>query len=313
MDSRQLKHFRKIIEHGSMSAAARSLGIAQPSLSQLVRTLEGTLGVELLMRSARGVLATEAGEQLYHYACRIETLLEDARSDVVNVGSRPAGRVTFGMPPSISMALSIPMAETLRVEMPDIQFCATEAMSGHLREWVMSGEIDLAILYDNAGLGDCVSELLLTEELWVYSAPEDWPFGTPPGAPVDLRDVIAQDLVLPSRRHGLRTFIDQAARSEQAEPYVTIEMDSLPQILSLVARGSAYTIISPAAVFEMVNEGKLIGSPIQNPRLSRKLYLVRSASARITAASRATEACCREVVGDLVTRGFWQAQLPQVE
>nr|WP_309503953.1 LysR family transcriptional regulator [uncultured Roseovarius sp.] len=313
MDSRQLKHFRKIVEHGSMSAAARSLGIAQPSLSQLVRNLEASLGVELLMRSARGVSATEAGDRLYNYACRIETLLEDARSEVINVGSRPAGRVTFGMPPSISMALSIPMAETLRVELPEIQFCATEGMSGHLREWVMSGEIDLAILYDNTGLGDCMAEFLLTEELWVYSAPDLWPFKTPPGTPVDLRDVIAQDLVLPSRRHELRKFIDQAARNERPEPIVTIEMDSLPQILSLVARGSAYTVISPAAVFGMVQEGKLIGSPIRNPSLSRKLYLVRTAAARITAATRATETCCREVVGDLVTRGFWQAELPQTE
>ncbi len=313
MDSRQLKHFRKIVEHGSMSAAARNLGIAQPSLSQLVRNLEASLGVELLMRSARGISVTEAGERLYQYACRIENLLEDARADVTNVGLRPAGRVTFGMPPSISMALSIPMAETLRVELPEIQFCATEGMSGHLREWVMSGEIDLAILYNNTGLGDCVSELLLTEELWGYSAPDDWPFRTPPGAPVDLGDVIAQDLVLPSNRHGLRTFIDRAARGERSELSVAIEMDSLPQILSLVARGSAYTVISPAAVFEMVHEGKLIGSPIQNPRLSRKLYLVRSAATRITAATRATEDCCRKVVGDLVTRGFWQAELPQPE
>lgn len=293
-----------------MSGAARNLGIAQPSLSQLVRNLEASLGVELLIRSARGIAATEAGERLYHYACRIENLLEDAKSDVINVGRTPAGRVTFGMPPSIGMALSIPMAETLRLEKPEIQFCATEAMSGHLRGWVMNGEIDLAILYDNSNLGECTADFLLTEDLWFYSAPEYWPFETPPGAPVEFSDAVTHDLVLPSKRHGLRIFIDQAGRSERPDPNVTIEMDSLPQIKSLVARGSGYTIISPAAVFDLVSDGKLVGSPIENPRLSRKLYLVRSARNRITAASRATEDCCREVVDDLVTRGFWQADLP---
>lgn len=312
MDSRQLHNFRRIVEHGSMSAAARNLGIAQPSLSQLVRNLEASLGIELLVRSARGISATEAGERLYEYACRIERLLEDAHSDVIDVGSTPAGRVTFGMPPSVSLALSIPMAETLRLEMPDIQFCATEAMSGHLREWVMSGEIDMAILYDNSNLGDCTSEFLLTEELWVYSAPEDWPWSEPPGtAPVEFTQVLAQELVLPSKRHGLRKFIDTVAREAGHDAKVTIEMDSLPQIKSLVALGSAYTIISPAAVFDLVSDGKLVGSPIRTPSLSRKLYLVGSGATRITAASRATEACCREVVGDLVTRGFWQANLPE--
>ena len=81
------------------------------------------------------------------------------------------------------------------------------------------------------------------------------------------------------------------------KPLVTLEMDSLPQIKSLVARGSGYTIISPAAVIDLVEDGKLLGSPIRGPRLSRKIYLVRSAVNRITAACRATEECCREVVG----------------
>ncbi len=293
-----------------MSAAARNLGVAQPSLSQLVRSLESTVGTELLLRSSGGVFPTEAGERLNDYAARIERLLEDARSEVMGIGAVPAGRVTFGMPPSICMALSIPMSETLRVELPDIQFCVTEAMTGHLREWVMSGEIDMAILYDNTGLGDCTSSFLLTEDLWFYSAADDWPFDTPPGAPIDLKDAISKDLVLPSKRHGLRIFINRAARSECSEPItVTLEMDSLPQIKSLVARGSGYTIISPAAVLDLVEDGKLLGSPIRNPRLSRKLYLVRSSVSRITAASRATEESCREVIGDLVTRGIWQANL----
>ena len=55
------------------------------------------------------------------------------------------------------MALSIPLAETVRVEMPRVHFCATEAMSGHIKEWVKSGEIDLALLYDEDGIGDVPS------------------------------------------------------------------------------------------------------------------------------------------------------------
>lgn len=313
MDSRQLKYFREIVESGSLSSAARSLGIAQPSLSQLVRNLEETLGIELLVRSARGVTATEAGERLHKHACRIDTMLQSARDDVLSVGSEPTGSVVFGMPPSVSMALSIPMAETIRLEMPQVQFTATEAMSGHLRDWVMRGEVDLALLYDDRNIGDCTSSLLVTEDLWFYSSPDDWPFETPPGEAVDLHKISATDLVLPSQRHGLRAFIDRAARSERVHLNVSIAIDSMPQIKALVARGSGYTILSPAAVHDMVSDGSLVGCPIGQPNLRRSVYLVRSCANPITLASRRTEQTCREVVSDLVARRIWQAELPSQE
>lgn len=310
MDSRQLRYFREIVDNGSMSGAARNLGIAQPSLSQLVRNLEETLGVELLVRTARGVLPTEAGQRLYHHARHIENYMESAREDVVNTGSEPSGKVLFGMPPTLSMALSIPMAETIRIEMPKVKFGAIEAMSGHLRDWIIRGEIDLALLYDITNIGDCSHSLLLTEDLWFYSSEDDWPFKTPPLEPVDLKAVLETELVLPSQRHGLRTFIERMAQSQQLEPKIAIEMDSLTQIKALVARSSGYTILSPVAVHDLVSDGTLIGSPIVNPSLRRNAYLVRSANSGVTLACRKTEDTCREVVANLVERGLWQADLP---
>ena len=293
-----------------MSEAARVLGVAQPSLSQQTRNLEEYIGNELLTRTARGVTPTEAGQLLYGHACRIAELLVQAEQEVRAVSSEPSGRVVFGLPASVSMALSIPLAETVRVEMPRVHFCATEAMSGHIKEWVKSGEIDLALLYDQDGIGDCASELILMEDLWFYAAPDDWPFETAPGEPVRLADVMQLDLVLPSRRHGLRTLIDRVAKSERLEPRVVTEMDSLQQIKALVARGSGHTILSPAAVHDLIEIGRLVGSQIVEPRMRRPVYFVHSAKTRVTAATRAIERYCRKVIEDLVRRGIWQAEFP---
>ncbi|MBO0902170.1 LysR substrate-binding domain-containing protein [Jiella sonneratiae] len=310
MDSRQLAYFRRTVESGSMSAAASVLGIAQPSLSQQIRNLETGLGVALLLRTARGVVPTEAGQILYDHACRIAGLLAAAEAEVRAVGSEPTGRVEFGMPASVSMALSIPLAETIRVEMPSVQFCAIEAMSGHIKELVTKGDIDLALLYDQEAIGDCTSDLVLTEDLWFYSAPDAWPLPTPPGQPVPLGAVTRLDLVLPSRRHGLRTLIDRITRQERLRTRIVTEMDSLQQIKALVARGSCQTILSQAAVHDLVEIGRLAGSPIVEPRIRRPVYVVRSTGRRATAATQAIEAYCREVIRDLVRRGIWQAEFP---
>src|SRR5215467_3386447 len=71
MQFRQLRYFTKVLEAGSFSRAAATIHVAQPALSQQVAELEERLGVILLVRSARGVRPTAAGEVLYREACEI--------------------------------------------------------------------------------------------------------------------------------------------------------------------------------------------------------------------------------------------------
>lgn len=309
MDSRQLGYFREIVECGSLTAAARRLAIAQPSLSQHVRNLEGELGAALLLRTAKGVVPTEAGQLLFKYAVKVTELLQQAGEEIRLTEVHPSGRVTFGLPASISMALSVPLAETVRVEMPRVQLCAIEAMSGHIRQWVGAGEIDIGLVYDLEGLSDYTSQLLLHEELYFYSAADDWPFEVPPGSPVPLDAVAALDLILPSMNHGLRLLVERMTASTGKAIRVVVEMDSLQQIKTLVARGSGYTVLSPAAVHDLTTTGALVGGPIVEPAIRRPVHLVRSTRRPVTAASRALEAICVEVIRDLVARRIWQAEL----
>ena len=71
MTLQQLTYFLAAAEHGSFSRAARALFLAQPSLSEQVRALESELGVELLVRTRRGVVLTEAGRAFRPEAERV--------------------------------------------------------------------------------------------------------------------------------------------------------------------------------------------------------------------------------------------------
>ena len=68
---RHLRYFVGIVDAGSLSRAAQTLFVAQPTLSQQMTELEDDLGVPLLLRSVRGVKPTPAGEALYREASRI--------------------------------------------------------------------------------------------------------------------------------------------------------------------------------------------------------------------------------------------------
>lgn len=311
MDIKQLRYFSAIVEAGSLSAAAARIGIAQPSLSQHVKTLEERLGVELLVRTPKGVTVTDAGEIMLAHAKTILAAVERATEEVRLSGAEAHGKVAFGLPSSVSMVLSVPLAETMRQELPNVSLRAVEAMSGFIRDWLEDGSIDLGILYDINALRHCKSHLLMREDLFFFAAPDAWPDELPRDGPLPLAAVARQELVLPSINHGLRALIERFAKANGIQLKVMVEMDSLAQIKTLVARGSVSTILAPASAHDLVETGALIGIPIIDPAIRRPVYLVRHPEKVITRASREVEKMTIEVIGDLVSRGIWKAELAE--
>lgn len=311
METRQMRLFVAIAEEGSLSAAAARIGVAQPSLSQMMKLLEEKLGVELIVRSPRGITLTDAGTTLLKHAREILEATDRGVEEVRLSGVKAVGPVAFGLPSSVSMVLSVPLAETVRLALPQVSLRVVEAMSGFIRDWMLDSSIDLGILYDVATLRHCHARLLMTEDLHFFSAPDAWPLATPPGEPVPLPLVAKEELVLPSPSHGLRSMIDRFAKDDALRLNVVLEMDALTQIKSLVARGSAYSILAPAAAHDSLAAGHLVSSRIVEPVMSRPVYLVHDRERRLTRASREVEQITIEVICDLVNRGIWTADLTE--
>lgn len=307
MDIKQLRYFIAIAEEGSLSAAAQRVNVAQPSLSQHVLSLERELGVQLLERSPRGVSLTHSGEILLAHARDIARGLDAAVAEVRQSSADPVGDVSFGLPSSVSMVLSVPLAETVRIELPKVRLRAIEAMSGFIQTWLEDMSIDIGILYDISSVRHLSHVHLMTEELQFFSGVDAWPFDSEPGSPVRLADLEQIELVLPSGHHGLRIMIERVIRSSGVRLNVATEMDALSQIKTMVARGSGHTILAPAAALDCVERGELVMAPIVEPSMVRPVYLVRNPAKPVTAASREVERITMGVNGDLIRRGIWQA------
>lgn len=312
MDIRQLRYFLAIVAEGSFSAAAQKIGVAQPSLSQHVLRLETELGVKLLDRSPRGVQLTEAGQILSQHAGRIVEALDAAIADIRERGGAPRGPVAFALPSSVGMALSVPLAETVRHEHPGIMLRAMDAMSGHVQSWLEAGVVDLGVLYNVESVRHLKVTPLLVEELYLVAAADAWPRPVDEGglarAPVTLREAAALPLVLPSRSHGLRERIEASARAVGVDLNVTIEMDSLVQIKELVARGSGYSILAHAAARKEVEAGEIVLIPIVEPVLRRTVHLVRNPARPVTRAVLEVERLTLKIVAELVDRGLWRGE-----
>lgn len=313
MDIRQLRYFVGIADRGSLSSAAGHLGVAQPSLSQHIMHIEEELGVQLLVRSTRGITLTESGKRLYHHAQGILGAVEAAVSDLREHGGELRGPVSFAFPSSVSNVLTVPLAETIRNDYPKVMLRAMDAMSGYVQAWLSEGAIDFGILYDVNAVRHLRSRPLLVENLFLVAAADAWSGAIGPGGialePVALADAIGLGLVLPHRSHGLRDMIERFADASHIRFDVALEMDSLSQIKVMVARGSAYTILAHAAVSEEIRRGELVLVPISDPAMQRTVYLVTNPARPMTRAAKAVERVAINIVVELVRKGLWLGQL----
>src|SRR3954466_4753683 len=97
-DSLDLNHvntFVRVVDAGSFTAAARTLGLPKSSVSRRVSALEGALGVRLLQRSTRKLVLTEAGRLYFERARSALGGLADANSAVADMGQEAAGKIRF--------------------------------------------------------------------------------------------------------------------------------------------------------------------------------------------------------------------------
>ena len=102
METRYLRSFLKIAETGSITRAAESLGIAQPSLSQQLLRLEDEIGVSLFSRTARGVTLTDSGRLFQEHARQLLRVVDTAVEDIRHLDDDPVGDVILAVPYSIS-------------------------------------------------------------------------------------------------------------------------------------------------------------------------------------------------------------------
>jgi DNA-binding transcriptional LysR family regulator len=112
--SRRLKlrdlHVLAVVDqHGSMARAAKELGMAQPSVSELIAGMEDNLGVQLLDRSPRGVQTTRYGRALLRRAHVAFDELSQAVREIQHLSDPSVGEVRFSCPESISASLLPPV------------------------------------------------------------------------------------------------------------------------------------------------------------------------------------------------------------
>jgi DNA-binding transcriptional LysR family regulator len=137
-----METFVRVVESGSFSAAARQLRIGQPAVSKTIAQLEDRLGVQLLLRSSRGLTPTESGQGFYERARRSIEEANEADLAARGAGAGLTGRLRFGAAITFSRLHVIPRLPLFLAEHPALTIEAV--LDDHNVDLVEEG-IDVAL------------------------------------------------------------------------------------------------------------------------------------------------------------------------
>ncbi|MGH8699750.1 MAG: LysR family transcriptional regulator [Burkholderiales bacterium] len=247
MDLKQLEYFVRVAEVGSFTRAATLLAVTQPSLSRQIRLLEVELRQTLLLRDGRGVQPTDAGSVLLKHARGMLLQADRARQDVKELRGAAVGRVVVGIPSSVGRFLSTPLAFAFREKFPRAALSILEGQT-YIMEWLSMGRVDVGIVANPLPLRGIETTPLITEPLYLVGASESPGAQLRIGTPVALKDLPKFNLLLPSRPHAIRIYLESQLAQRGLMLEVAWELDAFSTLLDLVRKGFGHAVV-PLSVF----------------------------------------------------------------
>jgi DNA-binding transcriptional LysR family regulator len=169
LDWNDVRTFLAVAEGGSLNAAARLLGMTQPTISRRMEDLEFRLGARLFQRSSRGIALTEAGEILHDRASSMARFGEAIVRDVANKDKSLAGRVRIAAPDGLASFLLMPAVPAFQMANPEIDLAVD---CGLWQESTLDGEADLTLAMTESGPSDVVSVPVATLHYQFFASKE---------------------------------------------------------------------------------------------------------------------------------------------
>ena len=300
MTLQQLTYFLAATEHGSFSAAAESLHMAQPSLSEQIRRLEAELGVPLFARAGRGLELTDAGRLLLPHAERTLDEARQASESVREVRELAGGTVAFGTFGSAHHYLLGGLVQDFRGRHPAVRVRVVGQNSSEVADAVRDGHLEAGLVVlpvDDRGLD--VRPAMREELLYVSSEPGR------ASEPMTIERLAEAPLILYDARWGSedptrRQLTERAQRAGvKLEP--TIEVEYLTAALDLAVRGLGDTVATRSIVVSRGLGRRLAVVPFDPPLLETFAFITRR-NAHLSPATRAFMAIAERRVERLAKR-----------
>lgn len=289
MLARQVRYFLAVAEHQSFTRAAEALHVSQPALSQQVRLMEESLGVQLFDRSGRTTRLTDSGEVYLQYVRRASHEFREAKRAIHDVNDLSRGALRVAVTPTFTTYLVGPLVEAFHSRYPNISLSVREISQEQMEDLLLADEVDVGIAFSRTLAPDFDLDPLLVETLALVVS-KGHPLTNETS--IKLETLSAESLVLLSAEFATRDQIDRFCEQHGIQPHVTIEANSISAVIEIVRRTRLSTLL-PATIAFAHQELKAIS--LDPDRLERTAVLMQRKDGYRSAASKAFVTLAKEV------------------
>jgi DNA-binding transcriptional LysR family regulator len=304
IDLKQIRCFVAAYEEGSFSMAAKREHCTQPGLSVYIQRLETMLAHRLFDRRARGVTPTIAGAHFYASCTDVLQSVRMAKQRMLDLAGSVAAKINVGVSPSLLKgALTRTLSHYLPTH-PYVDVRLSEAYSGTLTDWVVSGEVETAIVTKPpVHLGLETTHFFRDRIFLVTRGDGKPPRGRRPIRKRRVKELGQMKLILPSPRHNLRQVIEGAVRLGATGSGRVLEIDGMLGTFEVVRNSDWATVVAGVAVMDEVKQGRLVAEALDEPELWLDFYLVRTKDMVLSVACQEFLDLLKQQLGELA-RGW---------
>lgn len=234
LDLARLRYFVAVVEHGSLTAAARVLGLTQPSLSMAMQLLERDLGTKLLLRDRSGVTPTATGVELLRRAPDLLGLVHSVEQRLRALESGDSGAFTVGCHESLGAYFLPQFLATFLPAHPRVELQLANDTSANVRAAVISRAIDFGIVVNPLPHPELVVVSLCEDAVDVHVAVEP---GMPKRTRKQAQDRLKQGPLVYAGRVGQSRKLVDALGAEGLLPERHLVCGDLELVKSILSAG----------------------------------------------------------------------------
>ena len=296
MDLKQLRSFVAIAEAGSISKASHVVNTVQPALSSHLRTLEDDLGVQLFIRTGRGVELSEAGERLLSHVKYILHRIDLARDEMKTVSDDVSGAVSIGCLHGLAEVIAPGYVPALKETYPGVNPSFITYSSNELQKSMIESELDMYITFSTVEAEDTsakqkhieeqlhpgIAEIqeFAREEMFVCTRAHDHKSAkrgvTFSDTAIDLDEVCQSPIAVPPRDQAVYRMIRWLSSRAGVDLNIYASTNSMRTIIDWVVAGKCIALLPETSLKRAFSSEPLIAMPISGLVVTRGLVFCTS-------------------------------------